>query len=53
MLKYAKKVAKKEVEWPIALLDLESYRKIYNEQKIINQHLVYYVSSVLKSEFQV
>ena len=53
MIKYSKKVAKKEAEWPMALLQLENYRKKYNEQKIINQNLVFYVSSVLKSEFQV
>ena len=50
---YAKKVKKKKAEWPAALLQLESYRTEYNDQKNINENLVLFVTSALKSEYQV
>lgn len=53
MLKFAREFREKKVKWPLALQQLMAYRKEYNFQKIINQNLVQYVTSKLKSEYQV
>ena len=51
LMKFAKNIKKKQAQWPMALLQLESYRAEYNDQKIINENLVLFVTSALKSEY--